>query len=255
MDNPSGPPVITSLSPTSATAGIGGTLIIVSGSNFTPSSTVLWNGSALSTFYDNSTKIEGQLNAANLLTVGTVTVTVSDPVGGISNAFQFTITSPYPPGFGSIHYDATTGCVYADSGRVIDPTNGAVVGTFTGAVLGYAGNDGALMVPDGSLGTVFFLGQTQSTILTTTYTLQSFDIHKFTPLASLTIQEVAGISRHLIRWGTSGLAFTTANDIGNGAAVYIINNSSFVNSSELRSRPAENVQRTWKFPDAGHWTH
>lgn len=158
------------------------------------------------------------------------------------DASGFGTVTDYPgvvPGFfGSIHYDAATQLVYDDDGRSVDPANGTVVGTF---------NASGLMVPDGSLGIAYFVGQTQNQTSGSGYTIESFDLNHFTPIATLTIPNIAGVPTHLIRWGTDGLALTTASN-GNSSssgAVYLISGS-FVTGASSSAIPAENVRRTWK---------
>jgi uncharacterized protein (TIGR03437 family) len=115
-------------------------------------------------------------------------------------------------GFGSsIHFDKPTGYVYDDNGAIIDPVAGTLVGKFAAS---------GLMVPDGALGTAFFL---QGSFGSPTYTLQSFDMRRFTPDASVTLSNIVGSPSHLIRWGSNGLAFTTgSNAFSSGGAVYIL---------------------------------
>lgn len=143
-------------------------------------------------------------------------------------------------GFGeSIHYDSTTGDVYGDYGGIVDPIAGTLIGTFAAS---------GLMIPDGAHGKAFFLGQTSSQTGTSNFTIESFDIQKFTPIATLTIANVAGSPTHLIRWGTNGLAFTTTNN-GSGSnqhgEVYLISGS-FVDGRDVpKLRPVENVRWTW----------
>jgi hypothetical protein len=138
-----------------------------------------------------------------------------------------------------IHYDASTGYVYDDDGQVVNPSSGVVVGSFDAS---------GMMVPDGTLGQAFFLGQTEEQIGSTNYTIESFDITTFTPIASLTISNVIGPPTSFIRWGSSGLAFTVNNE-GSPAvgAVYLIGGA-FVSEAadQPRSSPAENVHNTWK---------
>jgi hypothetical protein len=136
-----------------------------------------------------------------------------------------------------IHYDLVTNLVYDDGGQIINPATGQVVGTFAAS---------GLMVPDGALGKAFFIGQTQAQLEGSTYTLESFDIEHFTPIASMTIQNVVGYPTHLIRWGTNGLAFTTYDNNGSAqvGAVYFLAGS-FVNGTSGVA-PAENVKRSWK---------
>jgi hypothetical protein len=164
------------------------------------------------------------------------------------SASGFGSVTDYPgllPGFGDrIHYDTVTKYVYDDDGVVVDPITGIQAGTF---------NASGLMVPDGALGTAFFLGQDLADSTGTTYTLESFDIQKFTPIATLTIPNVIGMPTHLIRWGADGLAFTTtsvgASSSTPAGAVYVVSGP-FVSGTGAAARsakpPAHNVQRTWK---------
>jgi hypothetical protein len=160
----------------------------------------------------------------------------------------FGTATDYPgllQGFGgSIHYDPTTKYVYDDDGEVVDPSVGQLLGTFDAS---------GLMVPDGTLGAAFFLGQTQDDAGGSTYTLESFDIQKFTPIATMAVQNVVGTPTHLIRWGTNGLAFTTSNvnasSSSSPGAVYILSGTFVSNSAVAGGRnvvPRENVRRTWK---------
>ncbi len=147
-------------------------------------------------------------------------------------------------GFGqNIHYDAKTGYVYDDNGSIIDPASGSKVGTFAAS---------GLMVPDGANGKAYFIGQSNSSYGSGTYTIESFDINKFVPISTLTVKNVVGTPTHFIRWGTNGLAFTTENSTyGSTAtgAVYLV--SGPIVSQSVRDPsidPAkDNVQRTWAF--------
>ena len=144
---------------------------------------------------------------------------------------------------GTIHFEPTTGYVYQDYGRVINPANGSIVGTF---------NASGLVAPDGKLGVAFFLGQSQNNFGSSTYTLESFDIHHFTPINTITIDNVVGTPVHLIRWGSNGLAFNTLPSFGSTSKtgqVYLISGS-FVDGSTSGGnastlRPEENVRRSW----------
>ncbi len=127
-------------------------------------------------------------------------------------------------GFGNaIHYDPVTQYVYDDNGSVIDPSSGTLVGTFDAS---------GLMVPDGSLGRAFFIGQNSSDVGSGTYTVTAFDIHRMTPIATATVSNVIGSPTHFIRWGSNGLAFTSANIGTSGGAVYILSGSFVASASE-----------------------
>ena len=49
----------------------------------------------------------------------------------------------------------------------------------------------------------------KSQVQTVAYTVQSFNITTLSPVAELPLYQVEGVPQHLIRWGSSGLAFTT----------------------------------------------
>jgi 6-phosphogluconolactonase len=87
------PPVtqLSSLSPTSAVAGGPAFTLDATGQNFTSQSTVQWNGSPRTTTFVSATQLTAQITASDIATAGSVPVTVSDPVNGLSNAVNFTI--------------------------------------------------------------------------------------------------------------------------------------------------------------------
>jgi hypothetical protein len=99
---PTAAPVLTSISPTSATAGGSAFTLTVDGANFVngPNSVVQWNGSALNTTYVSSTQLTAAVPASDIAAGGAFPVTVLNPVPqvGPSNAINFTVngTSPTP---------------------------------------------------------------------------------------------------------------------------------------------------------------
>ncbi|MCX6693590.1 MAG: DUF3344 domain-containing protein [Methanomicrobiales archaeon] len=96
--NPTGTPVIASINPTSATAGGStGFTLIVTGSNFIPSSVVRWNGADRTTSYTSSTNLTATINPADIATAGTGLVNVFNPgPGWVSNTVQFQVTAQNP---------------------------------------------------------------------------------------------------------------------------------------------------------------
>lgn len=64
-------PLITSLSPPSATAGGAGFTLTVNGTGFMPGSVVFWNSTALTTTYVNANQLTATV-PASLIAVGTV---------------------------------------------------------------------------------------------------------------------------------------------------------------------------------------
>lgn len=86
--------VITALNPSSAYAGAQGFMLTVTGSTFTPQSTVLWNGNSVPTTFVSATQVTTQIPAADIATAGSASVSVNDPAYGISNSLTFTILPP-----------------------------------------------------------------------------------------------------------------------------------------------------------------
>jgi hypothetical protein len=190
---------------------------------------IQWNGTGTEMFAANNEDTGFDFYTIPVTSAGFGAVT---DYGGVLNYF-----------YENIHYDTTTQQVYDDGGQVINPVNGTIEGTFAAS---------GLMVPDGTVGKAFFIGQLASDSGTDTYTIESFDIQTFTPIDTVTVTNVIGTPTHLIRWGTNGLAFTTTPNGANTtstAAVYLISGS-IVNSSSSSASVAKtlangNVQRTW----------
>jgi hypothetical protein len=91
------PPTITSLNPSSATAGGNAFTLTVNGTNFTSSgTTVTWNGTALATTYMNASEATAPVTAAMIATAGTATVAVTTAAGTYSGP-TFTINTPPAP--------------------------------------------------------------------------------------------------------------------------------------------------------------
>jgi hypothetical protein len=91
-------PTITTLSPSSATAGGAGFTLTVNGTNFVAGSTVNFNGSARTTTFVSATQLTAAITAGDIATAGTPTVTVTNaaPGGGTSAGATFTVNNPLP---------------------------------------------------------------------------------------------------------------------------------------------------------------
>jgi hypothetical protein len=92
-------PVANSLSPTSVTAGSAGLTLTVNGSDFVASSEVRWNGSARPTTFVSASQLRATLSATDLVTVGSVPVSVFTPApgGGTSGTVSLAIGAPPVP--------------------------------------------------------------------------------------------------------------------------------------------------------------
>ena len=92
------PTTTSPLSPASAIAGGPGFTLTVNGSNFVPSSQVLWNSNSLAIISQTATKLQATVPAGDCAVGGTDTVTIFNPSpgGGTSNAQTFTCNNPAP---------------------------------------------------------------------------------------------------------------------------------------------------------------
>ncbi len=91
-------PAISSLSPTSATAGAAAQTLTINGTNFLSTSTVTYNGVAHTATYVSATQLTITLSASDQATAGSYAVVVTNPApgGGASNALNFAVNNPVP---------------------------------------------------------------------------------------------------------------------------------------------------------------
>ena len=100
-------PSISSISPSSATAGAAGFSLIVNGGNFSSNAVVVWNGSALTTSFVNSNQLSAAISATQVAQPDTAVVYVYNPTGGIQTV-----------GTGSVTASNTNSCSAAGSNAV-----------------------------------------------------------------------------------------------------------------------------------------
>ena len=101
-------------------------------------------------------------------------------------------------GYG-IDIEANGGLVFATSGRVVDPATMTLAATYPAA---------GLVESDSTIDRTFFLSGGGGN-----YTLFAYTRSTYSFVGSLNIFGVTGGPLNLIRWGTYGLAFSTANEI------------------------------------------
>lgn len=89
-------PTLTSVSPAGFLTGSTGATITATGSNFDPTSSILWNGTTLTTTYVSSTSLTASVPASDLSTSATIPVTISTPSpgGGTSSGVNVTVGPP-----------------------------------------------------------------------------------------------------------------------------------------------------------------
>ena len=86
-------PVVSSISPATVNEGSGNTTLTVTGTGFTPQSTVELGGTALATLFVNQTLLTAVVPAAQLANVGSLAVSVATPApgGGTSSALNLAV--------------------------------------------------------------------------------------------------------------------------------------------------------------------
>ena len=92
-------PILTSIDPVTTVAGAPSVALVLTGSNFSPTSLVQWNGLFLSLTCFAMTRICATVPGSELTVVGTFSVRVFTPgkFGGTSAARTFTVTAYVPP--------------------------------------------------------------------------------------------------------------------------------------------------------------
>lgn len=96
ISNPA--PTVSTVSPTTVTAGSASFTLTVTGSGFVNGSTVMWNGSTRSTTFVSATTLNATIAAADVASAATASITVSTPApgGGTSAAITLTVENPKP---------------------------------------------------------------------------------------------------------------------------------------------------------------
>ncbi len=91
-------PMITQLSPASVVVGSQGFVLVLSGNNFAPTSSVAWNGQVRATTYVSANTLNAQINASDVASIGTASVTVSNAStgGGVSLGQSLAVTAVVP---------------------------------------------------------------------------------------------------------------------------------------------------------------
>jgi hypothetical protein len=106
-------PVLTSIDPTSKTAGDPSFTLYAYGSGFTTSSSIKWDDSTSSipTTYVSSSTLSAAVDKSLIAATGTSTITVYTPPagGGTSSGISFSILAPPPPSTNPIHMTLGTG--------------------------------------------------------------------------------------------------------------------------------------------------
>jgi hypothetical protein len=126
-------PILTSITPASVAVGSGDFTLTLSGSNFLPTSKVLWNGSPRRVKFDNSSQLEVTISAQDVLFLGNNRVIVSNPKGRRSSPATLGVYLPLLTN--DLIYDATRGVLWAS----VPSSAGAMLGNSIVSIDPYTG--------------------------------------------------------------------------------------------------------------------
>ncbi|HKZ80263.1 MAG TPA: IPT/TIG domain-containing protein, partial [Pyrinomonadaceae bacterium] len=210
---------ISSLSPSSATAGGPAFTLTVNGSGFVSGAVVRFNGLDRTTTFVNSSQLTAQILASDILTAGTVPVVVVNPGGAVSQASTFTINRPAPVL------------------NTISPS-GAIVGgsAFTLTVNGANFTSDSVVSFNGLPRATTFVSATQMTVqilATDIVATGTFPITVFTPAPGGGTSNAAAFAVDNPLPAITGLAPTTAT-VGGSAFTLTVNGSGFISGSVVR---------------------
>ena len=143
IDSPS--PTLTSISPTTVAAGSGSFTITANGTNFSPNSSITWNGSQLTTTFVNSGEMTANVPGTLIASGGTAAVSAVSPApgGGTSGVMTVTITFAPPsitslsPSFtpaGTTGFTLTVNGTAFRNGSVVSWNGSPLTTTFVSAV-------------------------------------------------------------------------------------------------------------------------
>ena len=93
----SGGPTISAVTPSTIASGSGPQTVVVTGANFTPTSTVQINGTPRQTTFVSATELDVALLASDTALTGQLSLVITNPDGRQSGTALITITGPPPP--------------------------------------------------------------------------------------------------------------------------------------------------------------
>jgi hypothetical protein len=143
-------PILTAISPITATVGSTAISLTVTGTDFVGQPTVYWNGNALPTTQVSGAELSAQIPASDLASVGQAAITVSNTgtTSPASNSMPFSVNaappsgnqiSVYSTGGNDLVWDANAAKIYVsmpgsqvisgDTIAIVDPVAGTVTNT------------------------------------------------------------------------------------------------------------------------------
>ena len=138
----------------------------------------------------------------------------------------------------AIEYDA--GLIYGNAGQVLNPATGLLVGSYD--VGGSCCGPSNVLLPDSAIDRVFVAG---STAFFSPFGITSYDLAKFTPIASTNLSQLySGTILSFLRWGSNGLAFVLQTGCcgSNSSQVVLVQSPAMFLTSGAAQNPVPNAQ-------------
>ena len=219
-------PAISSLSPSSVTAGGAGFLLTVNGSGFLGGAVVDWGSTALITTVVGAAQLTATVPAALIAKAGTFNIQAANPGGVMSAAVTYTVTVPTPsisgfsPGSvsaGGAGFVLTVNGSGFLAGAVVDWGSTALTTTFVGAAQLTATVPTALLATAGSFPIqVTNPGGATSAAVAYTVTVPTPSISGYSPTAVqagsagflLTVNGAGFLNGATVYWGNTALGTT-----------------------------------------------
>ncbi|HZO56537.1 MAG TPA: IPT/TIG domain-containing protein [Bryobacteraceae bacterium] len=221
------PPVISSLTPASVSAGAPAFDLAVSGSGFVSGSTVQWGGAALATTFVSATQLTAAVPANLVAAPGSVNITVVNPGPVPSAPFSFTIGAAPAPTISSLSPSSAvaggaaftltvTGTNFV-SGSTVQWGGAALTTTFGSATQLTAAVPANLVAAPGSVNiTVVNPGPVTSAAAVFTVTAPPPVISSLTPASvsagapafDLAVSGSGFVSGSTVQWGSTALTTT-----------------------------------------------
>ncbi|HUL60809.1 MAG TPA: hypothetical protein VLU43_16120, partial [Anaeromyxobacteraceae bacterium] len=236
-------PSITSLDPSSAQAGSASFTLTVTGSDFLPSSSVLWDGYFLSTTYLDGSTLLASVPANDLYYTGMASITVLNPSpgGGVSSPATFAVTAPPAPVIATISPSSVTaggpwftltvtGSGFAASSYV----------TWNGSSLATTFVDGSTLTATVPSYDTYYSGTAQITVYTSGAAASNAKTFTIDPQPPNPVPVLTGISPTSAYAGTSSVTVTLTGSgfVASSSAYwggYSSLSTTFVDSSTLQA--------------------
>ena len=220
------PPTITSINPTSATAGGPAFTLTVNGTNFVTGAVVRWNTTALMTTLASASQLTATVPATLIASAGSATVTVLS--GGVTTSgLPFTINPP-PPTIASLNpssataggaaFTLTVGGSNFLTGAVVQWNGTALTTTFGSATQLTAAVPASLIAAAGNVSVTVLSGGTTTSALSFTVNpapaIASLNPGSATaggPAFTLTVSGSSFAQGAAVRWNGSALPTTFVN--------------------------------------------